>query len=133
MALLSRLGKLFLSLLAALSALVMIYLAAALLGGVIAGDHADLPECNAVTIGLVAGPIHNDFLLPLDAETRDQFAVLSLSDVPIAHPQAEWLMVGWGARKFPPPLGIIAMSPGRRRAGRFLAINLCCGWMSMAR
>ncbi|WP_321830217.1 TIGR02117 family protein [Thalassovita sp.] len=100
MALLSWLGKLFLSLLAALSALVMVYLAAALLGGVIAGDHADLPDGNAVTIGLVAGPIHNDFLLPLDAETRDQFAVLSLSDVPISHPQAEWLMVGWGAREF---------------------------------
>lgn len=100
MALLSRLGKLFLGLLAALSALVMIYLAGALLGGVIAGDQADLPDGDAVTIGLVAGPIHNDFLLPLDAQTRDQFAVLSLSDVPISHPQAEWLMVGWGAREF---------------------------------
>lgn len=47
-----------------------------------------------VRIGLVQGPIHTDFLLPLDADTRADFARLNLPE------SADWLLVGWGARGF---------------------------------
>ncbi|MCG7572952.1 TIGR02117 family protein [Phaeobacter sp. CNT1-3] len=57
-------------------------------------------DSDAVTIGLVSGPIHNDFLLPLDDQARDRFSDLAAFHVPIDHPQAEWLMIGWGARMF---------------------------------
>ncbi|MCG7494902.1 TIGR02117 family protein [Thalassobius sp. Cn5-15] len=60
------------------------------------------PENNSetVTIGLISGPIHNDFLLPLDERTRTQFAALASPQVPIYHPNAAWLLIGWGARDF---------------------------------
>lgn len=47
-----------------------------------------------VRVGLVQGPIHSDFLLPLDAQTRADFAQLDLPK------DAAWLQVGWGARGF---------------------------------
>lgn len=47
-----------------------------------------------VKVGLVQGPIHTDFLLPLDGNTRRDFAILDLPD------DASWLLVGWGAREF---------------------------------
>lgn len=40
------------------------------------------------------GPIHTDFLLPLDADTRADFAMLDLPET------AAWLQVGRGARGF---------------------------------
>ncbi|MFV0409866.1 MAG: DUF2459 domain-containing protein [Paracoccus sp. (in: a-proteobacteria)] len=52
------------------------------------------PSGDPVRVGLAQGPIHTDFLLPLDPETRADFARLDLPG------EAEWLMVGWGARGF---------------------------------
>ena len=47
---------------------------------------------------LINGPIHYDFILPLDQITRDSFADLNL---PInSFPQAENLVIGWGAEGF---------------------------------
>lgn len=103
MALLSRLLKLTLGGLAALSALVICYLAAALIGGMLsygATPHEAPRDQKTVTIGLVAGPIHNDFLLPLNAQTKARFAFLEPHDIPLNHPNAEWLILGWGARDF---------------------------------
>lgn len=103
MALLSRLLKLTLGGLATLSTLVMCYLAAGLVGGVLGGSTASLEATggqHTITIGLVAGPIHDDFLLPLNAQTQARFAFLEPHDIPINHPNAEWLMLGWGAREF---------------------------------
>lgn len=103
MALLSRFLKLTLGGLVTLSALVIGYLAVALIGGVLGGStasHEATDDRHTVTIGLVAGPIHNDFLLPLNAETQARFAFLEPHDIPVNHPNAEWLMLGWGAREF---------------------------------
>lgn len=49
---------------------------------------------------MVAGPIHYDFLLPLTQTTTSVFDFLSVADFPITHPDARWLVIGWGARDF---------------------------------
>lgn len=52
-------------------------------------------------IGLMRGPIHYDFLLPVDERTRVQFAFAERhKGVPVSHPQARWLVVGWGSAAF---------------------------------
>ena len=49
---------------------------------------------------LVRGPIHYDFLLPLDAQTREHFAFLRADGFDLDHQQAQWLVMGWGGRDF---------------------------------
>lgn len=74
------------------------YVLAAGVGAFVRGPIADVPtDPPHVEIGLVSGPIHFDFLLPVTRETRGAFA---FADVPLDHPNAEWLVVGWGARGF---------------------------------
>lgn len=48
---------------------------------------------------LLSGPIHTDIALPLDARSRDRFAFLAPA-LPLDHPGAEWLILGWGGRAF---------------------------------
>ncbi len=66
----------------------------------IPGARADLPGGTEYLIGLARGPIHYDFLIPLSSETRAQFAFAEAAGVPIANPDAEWLVLGWGAEGF---------------------------------
>lgn len=49
---------------------------------------------------LLSGPIHTDIAIPLDAETRAAFSFLGETGFPIGHPNAEWLIIGWGGRAF---------------------------------
>jgi uncharacterized protein (TIGR02117 family) len=49
---------------------------------------------------LISGPIHYDFLLPLNEATLDRFSELETHGLPLKHPNARWLLVGWGARDF---------------------------------
>lgn len=49
---------------------------------------------------VLSGPIHTDIALPLDETTRAAFAFLDAAGVPVGHPQARWLIVGWGGRAF---------------------------------
>ena len=49
---------------------------------------------------LLSGPIHTDIAIPLDEETRAAFSFLDDGDFPLGHPNAEWLVVGWGGRAF---------------------------------
>lgn len=53
-----------------------------------------------ISIRLVPGPIHYDFLLPLTPEARAVFADLGDTGPPVAHPGAAWLIVGWGSEAF---------------------------------
>jgi uncharacterized protein (TIGR02117 family) len=46
------------------------------------------------------GPIHTDILFPLTPETRARFAFAESAGVPVNHPEAEWLMFGWGSAAF---------------------------------
>ena len=57
-------------------------------------------ETGAERILLLAGPIHTDIALPLDARTRERFGFLQEAGVPIGHPGGVWLVVGWGSRAF---------------------------------
>ncbi len=49
---------------------------------------------------LLSGPIHTDIAIPLDEETRAAFSFLDAPDFPLGHPDAKWLVVGWGGRAF---------------------------------
>ncbi|MDM8164873.1 TIGR02117 family protein [Roseovarius sp.] len=94
--------RLIRNILLALVALVAAYLLAAVAGALIPGPLQDAPETAGppVTIRLVSGPIHYDFLLPLTPETRAAFAPLARHGLPLDAPGAAWLIVGWGAREF---------------------------------
>ncbi|MDW5312662.1 TIGR02117 family protein [Rhizobium sp. PL01] len=49
---------------------------------------------------VLANPIHTDIAIPIDAETLARFPFLSESGMPVAHPDARWLVFGWGGRAF---------------------------------
>lgn len=83
-----------------LSMLVAAYLIAALAGAMVPGPRADHSGPPEIEIRLVAGPIHYDFLLPLTDEVRARFAFADSVGVAVSHPDARWLVVGWGAREF---------------------------------
>ena len=86
--------------LTALISLPLIFFALSLLGALIPGPHAQNPGPPAVQIGLLRGPIHYDILLPLDANTLNTFAFSERAGVPLHHPDARWLIIGWGATGF---------------------------------
>jgi uncharacterized protein (TIGR02117 family) len=86
--------------LTALISLPLLYYCAALLGALAPGVSADLPRAADQFIGLVRGPIHYDLLLPMTPEIRSHFGYAEAAGVDIANPNAEWLVVGWGAREF---------------------------------
>ncbi|MFO1204139.1 MAG: DUF2459 domain-containing protein [Tabrizicola sp.] len=87
----------FLALILALPAL---YLLASVTLPLIPGPGPDLSGPPARTIGLLQGPIHTDILFPLTPETRSRFAFAEAAGVPINHPKADWLLLGWGSAAF---------------------------------
>jgi len=89
-----------LRLLAAVLALPLCYLAASILLPLIPGPGPDLSGPPARTIGLLQGPIHTDILFPLSPDIRARFAFAEPAGVPLTHPDAEWLVFGWGSAAF---------------------------------
>jgi uncharacterized protein (TIGR02117 family) len=89
-----------LHLLALMLALPVSYLVASLVLPLIPGPGPDLSGPPAHRIGLLQGPIHTDILLPLTPETRARFAFAAAAGVPVQHPKAEWLLLGWGSAAF---------------------------------
>lgn len=80
-----------------------LYALLAVLFAFVPGRRATLPpdpRAEAVQFYLVHGPIHYDFLLPLDAQTRRAFGFAREAGVPINDPAAKWLLIGWGAKEF---------------------------------
>jgi uncharacterized protein (TIGR02117 family) len=49
---------------------------------------------------LVANTIHTDIAIPIDAETLSTLDFLLGTTLPISHPDARWLLIGWGGRAF---------------------------------
>lgn len=86
--------------LTAIICLPLIYAGAATVGALLSGASAALPSGSENLIGLVRGPIHYDFLLPLSADLRARYGFAEAAGVPVRNPQAEWLLVGWGAAGF---------------------------------
>jgi uncharacterized protein (TIGR02117 family) len=81
-------------------ALPVLYLCASMVLPLIPGHGPDLSGPPAHTIGLLQGPIHTDILLPLTPETRARFAFAEAAGVPLTHPDAQWLILGWGSAAF---------------------------------
>ncbi|MFY0636140.1 MAG: DUF2459 domain-containing protein [Vannielia sp.] len=80
----------------------LLYLAAAALGGLVPGAEVEVApgEGAPVEIGLIAGPIHYDFLLPATPETRAALAFAAEGGVPLDAPEVAHVLVGWGAAGF---------------------------------
>lgn len=93
-----------------------VFFAATALGGLIAGsvgEQRDSAEHAGREVGLLAGVIHNDFVFALDPDLRRLFLFAAEGGVPIAHPDARWLIVGWGAREFYTTTGTMSdITPG---------------------
>jgi uncharacterized protein (TIGR02117 family) len=49
---------------------------------------------------VLTNPIHTDIAIPIDARIRDKFAFLEQAGIPAGHPDARWLVFGWGGRAF---------------------------------
>ena len=49
---------------------------------------------------VIANNIHTDIAIPADAESAAFFAELGASGLPLQHPDARWLLFGWGGRSF---------------------------------
>ncbi|MCW1931639.1 TIGR02117 family protein [Pararhodobacter zhoushanensis] len=80
--------------------LILAYLAAGTLGGLMPGRTAELAPGGTNRVLLVPGPIHTDILLPLDDSLMARFGYLEPAGVPLRDPRARWLVVGWGSRAF---------------------------------
>lgn len=44
--------------------------------------------------------IHTDIAIPVDASSRSKFSFLEAAGVPLSHPDARWIVFGWGGRSF---------------------------------
>lgn len=91
-----------LAVLQGLFALAMLtYLAAAAAGGLLSnGAPVPPPGEDTYRIGLFQGSLHTDLLIPVTPDVRARFAFVQDAGVPVLDPQAEWLVVGWGANSF---------------------------------
>jgi len=49
---------------------------------------------------LVSNPIHTDIAVPLDAQSRAALPFVTETGLPADHPDARWLLIGWGGRAF---------------------------------
>ena len=83
-----------------IAAALALYAVLATILAVIPGRTVPIDGTGAVEIRLVHSPIHYDFLLPLNDVTRAAFGFTAAEGVPIDHPAATWLLVGWGAEDF---------------------------------
>lgn len=81
-------------------ALPLLYLFASFFLPLIPGAGPDFSGPATRQIGLLHGPIHTDILFPLTPEVRQRFAFARGAGVPLTHPQAEWLVLGWGSAAF---------------------------------
>ncbi|MBS9721896.1 TIGR02117 family protein [Tianweitania sp. BSSL-BM11] len=93
-------------LLAGLLLLILLFVAAGAAGTFIAVPFNEPPapvsraEPKPREILILSNPIHTDIALRLDAETLAQFGFLEDAGVQLHHPDAQWLIFGWGGRSF---------------------------------
>ena len=85
----------------ALALIAAFYLTFVVLGGLVPGPLADIEDQpTTVEVLLVGGPIHYDFLIPLDNTAHARLGWLQNAGVAMDHPEARWLVIGWGAAGF---------------------------------
>lgn len=79
----------------------ILYLAVALVGAVVPGQVMTVPTTpKDHQILLVAGPIHYDVLVPIDLVPSHLHQRAERAGIPVAHPDVDWLVIGWGSRAF---------------------------------
>lgn len=78
----------------------VLYLLASVALPLVPGPGPDLSGPAARQIGLLQGPIHTDILFPLTPDVRTRFAFAEAAGVPLNHPDAQWLVFGWGSAAF---------------------------------
>jgi len=49
---------------------------------------------------VLSNPIHTDIAIPIEPESLAALPFLAEAGLPVAHPHARWLLIGWGAREF---------------------------------
>ncbi len=82
--------------------LVALYLAAALVGGIIPhpnngpADHAG----SGKTIHLVAGLLHTDIAIPVNQAVKTRFAFMEKNGIDLGQENLKHLIIGWGSREF---------------------------------
>ncbi|WP_374433135.1 DUF2459 domain-containing protein [Tabrizicola sp.] len=81
-------------------ALPVLYALASVILPLFPGPGPDFSGPVTRQIGLLQGPIHTDILFPLTPETRARFAFAEAAGVPLNHPDAQWLVFGWGSAAF---------------------------------
>lgn len=82
--------------------MVVLYLFAALLGGIIPSGSTATSENESRDriIYLTANALHADIAIPVDDVTREKFGFLKADGFPLDNPALEYLIIGWGSRKF---------------------------------
>lgn len=82
--------------------IVVLYLFAALLGGIIPSGKT-VSHDNEVrdrTIYLTANALHADIAIPVDSVSREQFGFLKADGFSLDNPNLKYLIIGWGSRDF---------------------------------
>lgn len=84
---------------------ILLLIGVALLGA--AGTFIPYPAAAVVENGqrnqrilVVSNTLHTDIAIPLNEETRMTLGFLGNTGLPLAHPDAQWLLIGWGGRSF---------------------------------
>lgn len=73
----------------------MLYVVLALFGAVVPNGETGGRQ-GPIEVHLLSGPIHYDFLLPIDETSKAAFAFAEVD----RFAAAEWIIVGWGSRGF---------------------------------
>lgn len=95
-----RPGRIALWLATLILSLPLVFVLAGLVGALLPGAFEPAQGAPTARIGLLRGPIHYDFLLPLTPELRETFGFAAEGGLPVQDARAEWLIVGWGAEAF---------------------------------
>ena len=56
----------------------------------------DVERNNRILV--VSNTLHTDIAIPLDEEARMTLGFLGNTGIPMSHPEARWLLIGWGGR-----------------------------------
>ena len=83
--------------------IVMLYLFAALMGGLLPSGIKAISGTSQplqMPVYLTANALHADIAIPVNNLTRKQFLFLQDTGFPLNNPNLEYLIIGWGSREF---------------------------------
>ena len=87
-----------------LGLLLLLVVVALAVAGTLIPHPAALAQAGAAEhshrILVVSNTLHTDIAIPLDDEARMTLGFLDSTGLPMSHPEARWLLIGWGGRSF---------------------------------